>query len=96
MPCRRYGKDWGNLADDERFIVALVEPDCAYCPAYDANLTKNVEAAGESSVCSLVHKDKVRYPSTTKLSDTTWKGTTVPTNYLVLVYIIYGNRYHYP
>ncbi|GBO39490.1 hypothetical protein AVEN_57238-1, partial [Araneus ventricosus] len=58
----------------------------------DADLTKNMVAIGESSVCSLVHRDKVRYPSATKLSDTVWKGTTVPTNYSSFVYVIYENR----
>ncbi|GBM70325.1 hypothetical protein AVEN_102660-1 [Araneus ventricosus] len=33
----------------------------------DAVLTKNVDATGESSVRSLVHRDKVRYPSATQL-----------------------------
>ncbi|GBN06798.1 hypothetical protein AVEN_69018-1, partial [Araneus ventricosus] len=55
----------------------------------DEDLTKNVDAAG-ISVLSLVHRDKVRYPSATKLSDTVWKGTTVLTNYSGLVYVIYG------
>ncbi|GBL97663.1 hypothetical protein AVEN_49163-1 [Araneus ventricosus] len=41
----------------------------------DADLMKNVNAIGESSVCNLAHKDKVRYPNTTKLSDTVWKET---------------------
>ncbi|GBM74212.1 hypothetical protein AVEN_203412-1 [Araneus ventricosus] len=58
----------------------------------DADLTKNVGATGESSVCSLVHRDKLRYSSTTKLSVTVWKGTIVLTNYSGLVYVIYGNR----
>ncbi|GBN33647.1 hypothetical protein AVEN_206157-1 [Araneus ventricosus] len=31
----------------------------------DADLTKNVDATGESSVCSLVHRDRVRYLSET-------------------------------
>ncbi|GBN01066.1 hypothetical protein AVEN_56101-1 [Araneus ventricosus] len=30
-----------------------------------ADLTKNMDATGESSVCSLVHRDKVRYYATT-------------------------------
>ncbi|GBN38548.1 hypothetical protein AVEN_213391-1, partial [Araneus ventricosus] len=29
----------------------------------DADLTKNVDAARESSMCSLVHRDKVQYIS---------------------------------
>ncbi|GBM12473.1 hypothetical protein AVEN_55306-1 [Araneus ventricosus] len=49
-----------------------------------ADLTKNVDAAGESSVCSLVHRDKVRCSNATKLSDTIWHGTTVPTNYALV------------
>ncbi|GBM27201.1 hypothetical protein AVEN_9865-1 [Araneus ventricosus] len=46
----------------------------------DADLMKNVDATGESSVYSLVHRDKVRCPSATKLWDTARNGTTVPTN----------------
>ncbi|GBM99406.1 hypothetical protein AVEN_175968-1, partial [Araneus ventricosus] len=56
----------------------------------DSDLMKNVDATGESSVCSLVHTDKVQYTSATKLSDTVWEGTTVPTNYSDLLYVIYG------
>ncbi|GBM08525.1 hypothetical protein AVEN_69751-1 [Araneus ventricosus] len=58
----------------------------------DADLTKNVDATRESSVCGLVHRDNFRYPSATKLLDSVRKGTTVPTNYSGLVYVIYGNR----
>ncbi|GBL74457.1 hypothetical protein AVEN_235403-1 [Araneus ventricosus] len=58
----------------------------------DADLAKNVDATGESSVCNLVHRDKVRCPSATELWEKVWKGTTVPTNYSGLVYVIYGNR----
>ncbi|GBO39552.1 hypothetical protein AVEN_127227-1, partial [Araneus ventricosus] len=43
----------------------------------DADFAKNVDAAGESSLFSLVHKDEVRYLSATKLSDTVQKGTIV-------------------
>ncbi|GBO09643.1 hypothetical protein AVEN_104838-1 [Araneus ventricosus] len=31
-------------------------------PDSDADLTKNMDGTGESSACSLVHRDKVRYP----------------------------------
>ncbi|GBN23691.1 hypothetical protein AVEN_241383-1 [Araneus ventricosus] len=58
----------------------------------DADLTKKVDATEGSSVCSLVHRDKERSPSATKLTDTEWKATTVPTNYSGLVYVIYRNR----
>ncbi|GBN94794.1 hypothetical protein AVEN_54189-1, partial [Araneus ventricosus] len=46
----------------------------------DAHLTKNVDATGERSVCSLVHREKVQCPSATELWDTVWKGTTGPTD----------------
>ncbi|GBL85799.1 hypothetical protein AVEN_63141-1 [Araneus ventricosus] len=36
----------------------------------DADLSKNVDATGESSVCSLLHGDKVRCPSATEFWDT--------------------------
>ncbi|GBM62817.1 hypothetical protein AVEN_212162-1 [Araneus ventricosus] len=36
----------------------------------DEDLSKNVYATGESSVCGLVHRDKVRYPSKTLASET--------------------------
>ncbi|GBL77628.1 hypothetical protein AVEN_152870-1 [Araneus ventricosus] len=58
----------------------------------DADLAKNMDATGESSVCSLVHRDKVRCPSAKELWDTVWKGITDPTNYAGLVYVIYGNK----
>ncbi|GBM70668.1 hypothetical protein AVEN_187337-1 [Araneus ventricosus] len=32
-----------------------------------------------------VHTDKVQYQSATKLSDTVWKGTTVSTNYTLVL-----------
>ncbi|GBN71788.1 hypothetical protein AVEN_98537-1, partial [Araneus ventricosus] len=51
------------------------------------DLTKNVDATGESLVCSLVHR-----VHTAKLADTVWKASTVPTNSSGLVYVIYGNR----
>ncbi|GBM16865.1 hypothetical protein AVEN_99758-1 [Araneus ventricosus] len=41
--------------------------------ALDEDLTKNVDATEESSVCSLAHRDKVRCPSVAKLWDTVWK-----------------------
>ncbi|GBN55697.1 hypothetical protein AVEN_70749-1 [Araneus ventricosus] len=50
----------------------------------DPDLTKNMDATGESSMCSPVHRDKVRYPSAMKLSDTIWKGTTVPTSHALV------------
>ncbi|GBL97630.1 hypothetical protein AVEN_49138-1 [Araneus ventricosus] len=56
----------------------------------DADLTENVDSR-ESSVCSLVHRDKVRYTSATKLSNTIWKGTTVLPNHSGLMYVIYEN-----
>ncbi|GBN11860.1 hypothetical protein AVEN_222210-1 [Araneus ventricosus] len=43
---------------------------------------------GESSVCSLVSRDKVQYTSATEILDTVWKETTVPTNHSGLVYAI--------
>ncbi|GBO17332.1 hypothetical protein AVEN_139033-1, partial [Araneus ventricosus] len=36
----------------------------------NADLMKNVDVTGEGSVCSLVDRVQVRYPSGTKLSDT--------------------------
>ncbi|GBN94458.1 hypothetical protein AVEN_69692-1 [Araneus ventricosus] len=63
-----------------------------FCLPVDAALTKNVISTGESSVCGLVHRDKVRCPSTSELLHIVWKGTTVPTNCSGLVYVICGNR----
>ncbi|GBN64193.1 hypothetical protein AVEN_116193-1 [Araneus ventricosus] len=63
-----------------------------FCSPVDADLTKNVDATGESSVCGLAHRDKVRCPSTTELWGTVWKGTTAPTNCSGLVYVVYGNK----
>ncbi|GBM90749.1 hypothetical protein AVEN_139144-1, partial [Araneus ventricosus] len=36
----------------------------------DEDLTKNVDTTGESLVCSLVHRDKARFPSATSVSET--------------------------
>ncbi|GBN73366.1 hypothetical protein AVEN_237556-1 [Araneus ventricosus] len=36
----------------------------------DEDLKKNVDTTGESSVCSLVHRDKARFPSGTLVSET--------------------------
>ncbi|KAJ8893988.1 hypothetical protein PR048_006594 [Dryococelus australis] len=58
----------------------------------DADWITDVEAPGESSDCSLVHRDEVRYPNAKKIPDTVWKGTSVLTKYSVLAYVIYGNR----
>ncbi|GBM44976.1 hypothetical protein AVEN_223058-1 [Araneus ventricosus] len=43
----------------------------------------------ESSVCSLVHRDKVKAQVCGTLGHS-WNGTTPPTNYSGLVYVIYG------
>ncbi|GBO06269.1 hypothetical protein AVEN_132345-1 [Araneus ventricosus] len=50
------------------------DPPCMGPVELGAYLTKNVYATGESSVCSLVHRDNVRCPSSTELWDTIWKG----------------------
>ncbi|GBM53440.1 hypothetical protein AVEN_109347-1 [Araneus ventricosus] len=50
------------------------KPDSTEDPSLGADLTKNVDARGESSVCSLVHRDNVRCPSSTELWNTIWKG----------------------
>ncbi|GBM11795.1 hypothetical protein AVEN_22922-1 [Araneus ventricosus] len=44
--------------------------DADVCFPGDADLTKNVDALGASSMCSLVHRGKVRYPSATLASET--------------------------
>ncbi|GBN34911.1 hypothetical protein AVEN_134839-1 [Araneus ventricosus] len=53
--------------------------------AGDTDLTKNVDATGERSECSLIHRDKVRYPSATLVSETDWRPTPV-----------YGEHYLFP
>ncbi|GBM92429.1 hypothetical protein AVEN_81045-1 [Araneus ventricosus] len=39
----------------------------------DVDLAKNVDATGESSMRRLVHRDKVRYPSATLVSEIDWR-----------------------
>ncbi|GBM45692.1 hypothetical protein AVEN_14138-1 [Araneus ventricosus] len=63
------------------FSIANHEGSPCNLPGGDADLTKNVNTIGLSSVCNLVYRDKVRYPSAKKLSDTIWKGTTVLISY---------------
>ncbi|GBM13320.1 hypothetical protein AVEN_226301-1 [Araneus ventricosus] len=59
----------------------------------DTDLTKSMDSTGESSVCSLVHRDKVRYPSATKLSDTVYGRDPLsrPTIRTWYTYVIYRN-----
>ncbi|GBO43860.1 hypothetical protein AVEN_209584-1 [Araneus ventricosus] len=54
------------------------KPDSTEEPPCDANVTKNVDGAGRSLVCSVAHGDKVYYPSATKLSVTVWMGAIIP------------------
>ncbi|GBM80805.1 hypothetical protein AVEN_144533-1 [Araneus ventricosus] len=49
-------------------LLSVISCKCA--KGCDEDLTKNVDATGERSVCSLVHRDYVCYPSATKRSGT--------------------------
>ncbi|GBM64343.1 hypothetical protein AVEN_171212-1 [Araneus ventricosus] len=51
----------------------------------DADLAENVSTTEESSVCRLVHEDKVRYPSATLASEAA--GQPAP---------VYGEHYLFP
>ncbi|GBO10452.1 hypothetical protein AVEN_90379-1, partial [Araneus ventricosus] len=51
----------------------------------DADLTKTVGAIGECSVCCLLPRDQVRYPSATLASQTDGQPPTA-----------YGERYLFP
>ncbi|GBM66061.1 hypothetical protein AVEN_207157-1 [Araneus ventricosus] len=51
----------------------------------DADLTKNMDATAELSVCSLVHRDKVRCPCATSASETDRRPQPV-----------YGEHYLFP
>ncbi|GBN99987.1 hypothetical protein AVEN_257789-1, partial [Araneus ventricosus] len=52
---------------------SLEQPRKSASTYHNSVLTKNVDATGESSMCSLVHRDKVRYPSATF-----WSGRWFP------------------
>ncbi|GBN18894.1 hypothetical protein AVEN_239583-1 [Araneus ventricosus] len=67
----------GSGLDRDLCTVPTGSCNCV-CFLVDADLMKNVDATGESSVCSLVHRDKVRCPSATELWDTVWKGNHRP------------------